>query len=90
MRQCNKFVQNVSYISCTYCSERNCNVGIRQLAEFANPKSHNATKIEILFVCRQAVLQNVTVKLYYNIAYYSMIIPYVFKTIFLFYLRVVL
>lgn len=56
-------------------------MGIRQLAEFANPKSHNATKIEILLVCRKAVLQKVTVKLYYIVAYYSMIKPHVIKTI---------
>lgn len=65
-------------------------MGIRQLAESANPKSHNVTKIEIVFVFRKAVLQNVTLKLYYIVAYYSMIIPYEIKTIFLFYLRVIL
>lgn len=65
-------------------------MGIRQLAEFANPKSHNATKIEIRFVCRKAVLQNVTVKLYYNVAYCVMIIPHVIKTIFFILFEVVL
>lgn len=65
-------------------------MGIRQLAEFANPKSHNSTKIEILPVCRKAVLQNVAVKFYSIVAYYSMITPHVIKTIFLFNLRVVL
>lgn len=49
-------------------------MGNKLFAEFANPKSHYETKIEILFTSQKADRRTVTKELPYLVAYYSMII----------------